>query len=768
MMAEHRWIGKAVPRIDALDKTTGAVKYVTDLVFPGMLWGTVLRSEHPHALIRRIDTGRAAAAPGVVGIFTHRDVPGLNAFGIIKQDQPVLCQDKVRFMGDSIALVVAASKECACRARDLIEVEYEPLPVVSDMEEAITTPVKVHERGNVIKHVQIKKGDVEQGFAQADLIVEETYHTPRQMHTFLETEGGVGVIDEKGDITIYAGSQYPFRDIIQISRSLDYPREKIQVVAHTVGGGFGGKDEVTVQILLALATLKTGHPVKIVWSREESVIAGVKRLPMKITLKTAVTRDGKLVANKARIVADSGAYDALGSAIMQLAVEHASGPYYVPHTDLEGYCVYTNNSIGSAFRGFGATQATFAIESQLDLIAKKLGIDPLEIRLKNALQDHQSANLGHLPAPSVGIAETLKCLQDHDLWKNRQAYLQTDKPYLRRGIGVACSHQGCGLGPFLPDYGAATCILLPGGRFRLKVGSPDIGQGNSTVFVQMAAEVLRCDPQDIDLDIGDTRITPDSGSTSASRTTYTNGNAIIIAGKKIQANLLAEASRRLGLPPDSLELGDRCITAQGSNQQISYSEIAEGLARDGKTLECTGKFDWPTADLEFPDAPGLPHYIYSYISELALIEVNELTGEVSVLKAVVSPDPGRIINRQGLEGQVEGGTVMGTGYALMEQVIQVDGKYLNRDLSTYIIPTAADTGEIETVPVERLESSGPFGAKGIGEVVCSPVTPAITNAIGNALGIRITRIPATAEDIYNLTRKNDLLSSREVYDATDL
>ena len=759
MMVEYRWIGKTVPRIDALDKTTGAAKYVTDLVFPGMLWGAVLRSAHPHALIRQIDTSRAEVAPGVVGIFTHRDVPGLNAFGIINQDQPVLCQDKVRFLGDSVALVVAESKECAYRVRDLIEVEYELIPVVSDMEEAITTPVKVHEQGNVIEHVNITKGDVEKGFAQADLIVEETYYTPRQMHTFLETEGGVGVIDDQGTITIFAGSQYPSRDIVQISRSLNYPREKIQVVAHTIGGGFGGKDEVTVQILLAMATLKTGRPVKIVWNREESVIAGVKRLPMKITLKTAVTKDGKLIANKARVVADSGAYDALGSAIMKLTLEHASGPYYVPHTNLEGYCVYTNNSIGSAFRGFGATQATFAIESQLDLIAKKLGIDPLEIRLRNSLQDHQSASLGHLPAPSVGIAETLKCLQGHDLWKNRQAYLRTEKPYLRRGIGVACSHQGCGLGSFFPDYGAATCILLPGGRFKLKVGSPDIGQGNGTAFVQIAAEVLHCDPQDIDLDIGDTRITPDSGSTSASRTIYTNGNAIIIAGKKLRANLLAEASRRLRLPPDSLELGDKCVTAQSSDQQITYSEIVEGLISDNKTLEGTGRFDWPTADLEFKNALGLPHYIYSYISELALVEVNELTGEASVLKAVASPDPGRIINRQGLEGQTEGGTVMGMGYALMEQIVQVDGKYLNRDLSSYIIPTAVDIPEIETFPVEKLENSGPFGAKGIGEVVCSPITPAITNAIGNALGIRITRIPVTPEDIYNLAKKSDSLSS---------
>ncbi|HHW40643.1 MAG TPA: molybdopterin-dependent oxidoreductase [Syntrophomonadaceae bacterium] len=735
-------------------------KYVTDRFFPNMLWGAVLRSRYPHALIKGIDTSRAEASKGVVAVLTHKDVPGLNAFGIINQDQPVLCKDKVRYLGDSIALVLAESKECAYSALDLIEVDYEPLPVVSDMEDALKTNIKIHEKGNIIEHVRITKGDVEKGFREADLIVEETYYTPRQMHTFLETEGGVATIDQDGNITLFVGSQYPNRDIIQIARSLNYPMEKIRVIAHYLGGGFGGKDEITAQILLALGTLKTGRPVKIVWNREESLIAGQKRLPMKITLKTGVTKDGKLLANKARIIADNGPYTCLGSAIMKLAVEHVSGPYYVPHTDLEGFSVYTNNCIGSAFRGFGATQATFAIECQLDLISKKIGIDPLELRLKNALRDYQSANLGHIPSPSVGIADTLETLKNHDLWKNKGYYLKTDKPYLKRGIGLACSHQGCGLGSFFPDYGAATIILLPGGRFALKIGCPDLGQGNGTAFVMIASEVLCCNPEDIDLEIGDTRSTPDSGSTSASRTTYTGGRAIIQAGNKMKANLFAEASRMLGVSPDSLELRPHCVAVKDSDLKVTYAEIAERLSKENRSLECYARFDWPTADLEFKEALGLPHFIYSYISEMALVEVNVLTGEVRVLKAVVSPDAGRIINRQGLEGQAEGGTVMGMGYALMEEIRQVDGHYMNKDLSTYIIPTAKDAPEIETVPVEKLEASGPFGAKGIGEAVCNPITPAIINAIRNALGINITKIPATPEDIYFMAKnKFDLLRS---------
>ena len=752
MMTKYRWIGKPLPRIDGCDKATGAAKYVTDRVFPNMLWGAVLRSRYPHALIKRIDTSKAEAVAGVVSVLTYRDVPGLNAFGIVNQDQPVLCEDKVRYLGDPVALVLAESKEYAYSSLDLIEVDYEPLPVVSDMEDALQTDIKVHEQGNVIEQVTVTKGDVEKGFAESDLIVEQTYYTPRQMHTFLETEGGVGTIDEQGNITVFAGSQYPNRDIIQIARSLDYPEEKIQVVAHYIGGGFGGKDEITAQILLALGTLKTGRPVKIVWDREESLIAGQKRLPMKITLKTGVTKDGKMLANKARIIADNGPYTGLGTAIMKLAVEHASGPYYVSHTYLEGYSMYTNNCIGSAFRGFGATQATFAIECQLDLISEKLGIDPLEIRLKNALRDHQSANLGHTPSPSVGIADTLETLKSHDMWKNKAQHLKTDRPYLKRGIGIACSHQGCGLGSFFEDYGEASICLLPGGRFNLGVGCPDIGQGNGTAFVQIAAEVLCCMPADIDLEIGDTRTTPDSGSTSASRSTYTGGRAIILAGNKMKANLLAEVSGILGVPPDSLELRPHCVAVKNSDDKVSYADIAEKVSREGRTLESYVRFDWPTANLELKQALGLPHFIYSYVSEMALVEVNVLTGEASVLRAVISPDAGRVINRQGLEGQAEGGTVMGLGYALSEEIIQVDGHYMNRDLSTYIVPSALDAPEIDTIPVEKLEESGPFGAKGIGEAVCNPITPAIVNAIRDALGINITRIPATPENIYYMVK----------------
>lgn len=749
-MSKYRWIGKSVPRVDAKDKVTGTVKYVTDLTYPDMLWGAVLRSKYPHALIKNIDVRKAKAKPGVVAVLTHEDVPGLNAYGIIIQDQPVLCHDKVRFLGDAVAYVLAEDKRTADEALDLIEVEYEPLPVVTDMEEAIQNTVKVHEKGNIVEHVIITKGDAAEAFAYCDLIVEETYYTPRQMHTFLETEGGVATIDQDGVITVFSSSQYPNRDIIQIARSLNYPEEKIHVVAHTIGGGFGGKDEITTQILLALGTLKTGRPVKLVWDREESVIAGQKRLPMKITLKTGVTKDGQLVANQARVVADTGPYDCLGSAIMKLALEHACGPYYVPNTYLEGYCVYTNNTLGSAFRGFGATQATFAIERQMDLISKQLGIDPLELRIKNSLQNNQSAGLGHMPAPSVGIKETLNQLQKHDLWINREKHLQTKSPHLKRAIGIACSHQGCGLGSFFPDYGSANIELLPDGSFSLKIGCPDIGQGNATAFAQIAAEALHTHPNNIHVEVGDSRTTPDSGSTSASRSIYTGGNAILIASKKIKAQLLAEASRALKAAPDLLEFELDCISTKDKTNSITYQAIAERIAGQGKTIQYTSHFDWPRSDLEFNEALGLPHYIFSYISEMVLVEVNTLTGECQVLKAVVSPDAGRIINRQGLEGQAEGGTVMGMGFALMEDVILNEGQYLTKDLSTYIIPSALDAPEIDTLPVEVLEETGPFGAKGIGEAVCNPVAPAVINAVCNALDINITKLPATPEMIYNL------------------
>lgn len=755
-MTETRWVGKEVKRIDAEDKVRGTLKYMGDLSFPNMIYGAVLRSKYPHALIKKIDTTQAKELEGVVAVLTHEDVPGLNGFGISIPDQPVLCGDKVRYMGDAVALVGAETKEIAEQALELIEVEYEPLPVVDDPEEALldTSPL-IHESGNVHNHVKIQRGDVEKAFKEAAVVVENTYYTPRQMHAFLEPEAGVATIDEDKNITIYCGGQHPYRDQLQVARALGMNPRKIRIVNSPSGGAFGGKDEITLQIYLALLTLHTGRPAKIVLSREESVVAGMKRHPMKVQIKTAAAADGTILANQVRVVSDTGAYASLGGPVIGFAVEHSCGPYRVDNVKLEGFCVYTNNGVAGAFRGFGANQVTFAMETQMDMIAEKLGIDRLEIRKKNALRHGDIGPLGHKMTASVGLMRTLEAAEKSGLWQMREELkANPSAPYKKRGIGIACSFQGCGLGRGLPDYGAARIELLPNGQFVVGLSCPEIGQGNTTAFTQIAADAIGCHIDDVIVIVGDTARTPDSGTSTASRSIYTGGNSIQRAAEELRKAIAPVAAEALGVPEDdiSFEYG-KVVAKSCKDKTLTFRDLADHAASKGLSLKGEGHFIWPVADAEVGYI-GIPHLLYSYATQIALVEVNTLTGETEVLQAVSVPDPGKAINPQGIEAQSEGGVVMGMGYALTEDIIIEKGLFQTKNFSTYILPTSLDMPcEIETIIAEELEPSGPFGAKGIGEITCVPISPAITNAIHDATGVWMKHIPATAERVYTALKE---------------
>lgn len=742
-----KWIGRPLPRQDAGGKVTGKTRFMSDLSFPGMLWGSVLRSRHPHALIRSIDTGEAARLPGVAAVLTHQDVPGLNGYGIVIQDQPVLCADKVRYMGDAVALVAAESKEIAALALDLIRVEYEELPGIFDPEEAMQANApQVHASGNICRHTAVTHGDVEKAFASAEAIVENTYHTTCVMPAFLETEGGVAQIDDRGVITVWCGSHYPDRDVIQIARSLGLDKEKIRVIGNPVGGGFGGKDEITIQIHLALLAMRTRRPVKIVLQREESVVSGWKKHPMTIRMKTGAARDGTLLAHQVTIISDTGAYASLGGTILNSAVEHCSGSYRVPNAKVDGYCVYTNNSVSGAMRGFGANQVTFAMETQMEILAEKLGMDRLAIRLKNGMQTGDKGPLGNEMFTAMGPVPTLAAAGATDLWINRESYkANPSRPWKKRGVGLAAAIKGCGLGFRLPDYGTAVIELLPGGGFRLGVGCPEIGQGNSIAYAQMAAEVLGCHPDQVEVVTGDTAATPDSGTSTASRSVYVAGNAIIIAGKLMQKRLTEAAAEELGISAGEIELGDGIAT--DGEKSVSYAQLAAKLLAGGAECRELGRFHAPKAEKEIPGAYGLPHLVFGTHAHVVLVEVDTLTGQVDVLETVALPDAGRVINLQGLEGQSEGGTLMGMGYALTEEVVLENGITKTLNFNNYIIPTAVDAPRVTTIPVEVMEQTGPFGAKGIGEAVCISITPAITNAIYDAVGVRITELPANLERV---------------------
>ena len=758
---KEKWIGKKVPQVLSNEKVTGKLKYPSDIYLENMLWGTVVRSRYPHAVIKKIDTTKAENFPGVVKVLTWKDIPGVNGFGIVVQDQPVLCKDKVRYVGDAVALIAAETREILSKAKELVEVEYEVLPPVTDPFVAMRDDApKVHRDGNIHLHTVINKGDINKGFDEADLIIENEYRTGRQEHAYLETESGVAYYDESTDLlTIWCGGQYAFRDQAQIARVLALDPRKVRVIANPLGGGFGGKDEITTQIHLALLAYYTKRPVKMVISREESMIFSWKRHPMILKYRTGVKKDGTLVANEVYIYADTGAYASLGGPVVNLAVEHSCGPYRIPNTHIEGFCIYTNNGVSGAFRGFGVNQVTFAMESQMDEIARKLNMDPVELRRKNILKRGEETGIGSKIETSMGLDIILKEMENSSIYRDRAKEKNLDKkPWIKRGVGVAISYQGTGLGVGLPDYGSAWIEMRKDGGFNVFAGNVDVGQGLQTSFKLIALETLCLrDERKVHIITGDTHLTPDSGTSTASAGTYRGGKAIRMAGIKMIDLLKKHASRMLGENKENLEIEDGTIFVKDNpDRRISYEELGEILFKKGRLPKTEGHFYFPTSKTKIPGAFGLPHYIFSFSGSVALVEVNTLTGKVNLVKAVNIIDGGKVINKLGFEGQSEGGIVMGMGYALTEDTIIKDGYFLTKNLSTYIIPTIKDAPkEIETIPVETYEELGPFGEKGIGETVMVPIAPAITNGIFDAVGVRISEIPATPERVFWAIRKRE-------------
>jgi len=748
-MGGYKYIGKRIARIDARPKVDGSLKYPSDLYEKGMIWGRVLRSKYPHALIRSIDTSGAERLPGVVAMLTHKDIKGSNRFGIERQDQPVLCEDRVRYVGDAVALVGAETKEIAEKALDLIRVDYEPLPLIDDPQKALEKDaVKLHEKGNIVHELHFTRGDIAQGFSRADVIVENTYKTQMMDHAFLETEAGLAYIDKDGLLTIQCCGQYAFRDVTQVARALNYPPEKIRMIEPYTGGAFGGKDEVTVQILLALLALKTGRPSKIWFSREEHFISCTHRHPIEIRMKTGVTRGGKLIAHEVWALQDGGAYASLSGPVLCLVIEHSCGPYLIPNLKVDGWAVYTNNGMSGAFRGFGATQAQLAMESQMSILAEKLGMDPLSLRAKNVIRRGDLFGIGQDMLMAFGVDKSLEKAMQHPLWTGRARIKReindgsVEHRWKKRGVGVACCFQGSGLGKGLPDYAATTLELNKDGSVTLFQGTIEIGQGSYTGIAQVAAEILDLPMERIHFIGGDTKKTLDSGTTTASRVMYAAGKATLLAANSMAQRLKEEAAKKLSVSPDMLVVENGATRVKGGRRSLTYREIAGALK---EPLTAEGVFNIPLADKEF--SIGLPHLMFCSNTQIVLLDVDTLTGEVEVKKVVAIPDCGTVINPLNVEGQSEGGIVMGMGYALYEENVIEKGCFKNTSLSTYVLPSSWEAPEVETCPVEVPEESGPFGARSIAEVVTTPTAPAILNALYDAIGVRFTELPVTPEKI---------------------
>jgi CO/xanthine dehydrogenase Mo-binding subunit len=707
-------LGDSITRIDAKSKVTGTAQYPGDLNLPGQLWMKVLWSRRPHARIKRLDVSQAERAPGVVRILTARDVP-CNEFGLIFFDAPVLADDIVRWVGEKVALVVAETEEQAAHACDLIQVEYEDLPVIDDPRVALSPDApQIHPdyAGNILKHIPIRRGDSARGFDDADVIVEGEYHTPAQEHAYLQPEAGVGYIDDAGRVTVAVAGQWTHEDQQQIAHALALPLDQIRVIYPAIGGAFGGREDMSVQIILALAAWKLKRPVKIIWSREESLLGHHKRHPMWIKAKWGAKRNGQLVAVEAKVIADAGAYAYTSTKVLGNAVFACSGPYDVPNVKVDGYAVTTNNLPSGAFRGFGGPQGHFAAESQMNKLAEKLGLDPVEIRLKNLLREKSLLSTQTpLPGGPVSLPQVVERCAEVFGWKEARRASEHEsksKAKIVRGIGFAAALKNVGFS-FGAAEGAWATVELHGAaeieRVVVHQAGADVGQGAHTVMAQMAASALDVPVDRVQMVVSDTAQTDNSGSSSASRMTFMSGKSI-------------EGAAQAALKKWKDE--DRPAIA-------TYHYVAP-----------------PTEAPDPETGKSKPNLSYGYVAEAVQVEVDTETGQVRLVKVTCADDVGRAINPQLVQGQVEGAVVQAQGWIIHENWQTKQGRVLTPSLSTYLIPGILDVPEqIDSVLMEYPDENGPWGARGMAEMPFIPLAPAITAAVHDATGVWIDEFPLT-------------------------
>ncbi len=742
------------PRLDAFSKVTGQERYAADEYSEEFFWAGAKRALVPHARLLAVHTSRAAAHPGVVRVLTSRDIGGSNRLGIVRNHQPVLVDEVIRHAGDPVALVVARSREALSEALELVTFDHEPLPGVFDPEEALKDSApRIHEdngEGNLMRAVRVRRGDPDGAFRDCDVVAEGVFETSRQEHAYLETEAGWARVDEGGVLVVVASTQTPYRDRKEIAAALGLDMNSVRVIAPYLGGAFGGKDGITVQCLLGLAALNTGGvPVKMWWDRRESFLAGMKRLPARMHYRLGAKKDGTFQALSCRLYYDSGPYAGLTGEIMAMGAEHAGSAYRIPNVNIEGYCVYTNNALGGPFRGFGVPQSTAGMELIVGMAAEKLGMDPLEVRRINALKAGDRNCMGVELKYSAGFYDCVDRLVEHPLWKGREAWKASAPPWKKRGLGVGCMAHAIGYPALIPDDANARVELTENGTVRVYSSVPDMGQGNAGTYLRIAGEVLNQDPATMEVVQPDTDHGLPSGTSSASRTTYTFGNAVIEAAGGLKGAILRAGARSLGVEGiDSVELIPGAVRARGSARQVALRDVAALI--DAGDRSCKGYFRTPYDESTLSIMYLGAHVLFSFGAHLARIEVDTLTGRIDVVDYVAVTDAGRVLNRSVYDQQVQGSIAQGIGWALMEDYVMKDGRHETGDMATYIVPTSLDVPDMVSAAVESDETTGPFGMKGIGEVVISGCLPAIANAFHDACGVRITRFPLTPERVLSV------------------
>lgn len=737
MHARQTAIGQSVTRVDAIGKVTGETQYPGDINKPNQAHAKVLFAGRPHAIIHSIDTTAAEALPGVIAIFTAKDVP-VNEYGLMVQDQPVLCgpgsnkpyAERVRFIGDQVAFIVAETEAIAAAARGLIRIEYEDLPILTDPEEAMVADAyRIHPDGeNTYHHYRIRYGgDIEAAFAQADVIVESEYRTPVQEHAYLAPEAGLGYIDEEGRVTVEVAGQWAHEERMAIAHALGLPEEQVRVIHPAIGGAFGGREDMSIQIVLALAAWRLHQrgihrPIKIIWTREESMIGHHKRHPYIIRSKWGATKDGKVIAAKSDIIADSGPYIYTSVKVLGNATLSATGPYVIPNVHVDACTVYTNNIPNGAFRGFGGPQGSFASEAQMNKLADALGMDPVELRLLNVARDGDILATGVSQPTGATMDKVIDSCARAAGWQEQGGHwsppagswapLPPAAAHIKRGVGFASGFKNVGFSFGFPERAWATIEIYGGAeieRVILHQAGSDVGQGAHTAFKQMAADAVGVPLEKVELVVADTAVTGDSGSASASRLTFMAGNAIRGA---------AEAALQ------KWQNEDRPAIAE-------FKYIPP-----------------PTTLLDAQTGQGDPIFAYGYVAEAIAVEVDTQTGHVHITDVICADDVGRAINPQQIEGQIEGAVVQAAGYTLMENFIQEGGYTKTPYFSNYLIPTVMDVPDrVQSLILEFADPNGPWGVRGMAEMPYVPFAAAVTAAVYNATGVWIDQFPLVPERV---------------------
>lgn len=741
-------LGDYIPQLNSWDKVTGSLRYGIDIYIENMCFAKVLRSPYSHAIIKSIDSSEAEAMHGVVCVCTSKDIKGENLVKYIVQDYRAIADNKVRYWGEPVAIVVAKTEDIAAEALSKIKVDYEELPAVFDPFEAQKTGApEVQEDqfpGNLLWWQDLKQGDVEKGFAEADIIEEHDYYTPANCHGYLDPECGVGFIDDDGRVSIWSCGQAPHYHRDEVARVLGLGTEEVRVVEDGTGGGFGARIDPFIQLLIGIAVYKAKVPVKLQFTTEENFIGNCKRHPFWMHMKTGVKKDGTVVAHYAEIVTDSGAYALASPGVLMRAIVHSYGPYEFPNVLVHGKTILTNNTPNSAMRGFGVSQMCYSVEMQINKICKRLGMSVFDFARKNGFKKGTITATGQHIEDEPGYREVIDKVDEH--WKNKNDKNTSPEElaklphHIKRGVGFATTWYGIGKTGLL-NLSRANMTFMPDGILDLREGAAEIGQGSNTVMALIAAEELDLDLDRIKVMAADSLLTPDSDLTCASKHTFYTGNATLLAAKDLKKKMFEAASKELNASVEDL------VTSQGVVFVKSDPENkinAQEIISRGYELRGEGEFVVPLDGLDQATGQGKLYVVFTYGACEVEVEVNTETGEVKVLDAALAFQAGKAINRLAMEGQMEGGVAQGVAYALTEEFLP-NGQ--TTSFKQYKIPRSTDVPTMKTYFVEIPQGPGPFGAIGMGEAAHFPMAPAIMAAINDACGIWIDTLPAKPEKI---------------------